>query len=64
MRVSDGQSDFDEIIAGTDPLNPDSFFAVVYMSVEDDQQIIAWPGSTGRLYTILATDHMGQGCMA
>lgn len=56
----DGQSDFDEIIAGTDPLDPDSFFAIIHMSVEDDAQVISWPGSTGRLYTILATEDMSQ----
>ncbi len=28
--------------------------------MEDDAQILAWPGRGGRLYTIITADHMGD----
>ncbi len=52
----DGQSDFAEIIAGMDPFDPASLFAIAHAAVELDGQIFSWPGRSGRLYTIVATD--------
>jgi hypothetical protein len=48
----DGQSDGAEIVAGTDPLDPGDFFAVASFI----DQSIAWPGLTGRLYTVFAAE--------
>lgn len=57
----DGQSDRDEVIAGTGALDPDSLFAVIQMAIETGRQIFSWPGRSGRLYTIVATDDMAVG---
>ncbi len=52
----DGQSDRDEVIAGMDPFDPSSYFAILNMSTEPGEQVFTWPGRIGRLYTILSTD--------
>ncbi len=56
----DGQSDYEEIVAGTDPLDPESFFAITHITIEENGPVFSWPGRTGRLYTIITTDDMGE----
>lgn len=56
----DRQSDRVEVIAGTDPFDPTSFFAILQMEAGTGGQIFSWPGRTGRLYTIVATDDMAK----
>ena len=58
---TDGQSDRVEVIAGMDPLDPASFFAVLRAEVESGRQIFSWPGRSGRLYTIVAGDDLSAG---
>ncbi len=55
----DGQSDRVEVIAGMDPYDPDSLFAIVHATVETNGQIFSWPGRSNRLYTVVAMDEMG-----
>lgn len=57
----DGQSDRDEVIAGTDPVDPGSRFAVNQMAIETAGQVFSWPGRSNRLYTVLETDNMAAG---
>ncbi len=57
----EGQSDRVEVIAGTDPLDPGSLFAILQMATGTEGQIISWPGRANRLYTIVATDDLTGG---
>lgn len=57
----DGQSDRVEVIAGTGARDPDSLFAVIQVAIETGRQIFSWPGRSGRLYTVVATDDMVAG---
>ncbi len=63
LRDTDGddQSDGDELIAGFDPLDIDSFFAI--LRVSPPRSTVAafyWPGATGRLYTLRVTPSLEQ----
>ncbi len=53
----DRHSDGAEIIAGMDPLDPGSVFAITQMLWNESGQAISWPGRSGRLYTIVASDN-------
>ena len=57
----DGQSDWVEVIAGTDPFDPGSLFAISQMTAAPDRQTLSWPGRSGRLYTVIATDDLSKG---
>lgn len=57
----DAQPDGAEVLAGMDPRDPDSFFAIQQMSVGAAGQVFSWPGRTNRLYTVLATDDLTGG---
>ena len=57
----EGQSDRVEVIAGTDPLDPESLFAILQMATGTGNQIFSWPGHVNRLYTIVATDDLADG---
>ena len=57
----EGQSDRVEVIAGTDPLDPGSLFAILQMATGTKNQIFSWPGHANRLYTIVATDDLADG---
>ena len=57
----EGQSDRVEVIAGTDPLDPGSLFAILQMATGTGNQIFSWPGHVNRLYTIVATDDLADG---
>ncbi len=52
----DGQSDLAETIAGMDPFDPASVFAILDASLSTDGQLFSWPGRAGRLYTIVSMD--------
>ncbi|MCZ7592764.1 MAG: hypothetical protein M5U15_11745 [Kiritimatiellae bacterium] len=51
---SDGASNYDEYIAGTDPTSEESVLhAISFVSLEDDGSLeLTWPTATGRIYTI------------
>jgi hypothetical protein len=49
---NDGTTDANEAIAGTDPLDPDSFFHIVDANHTTGQAILTWPSVFGRLYTV------------
>ena len=57
---ADGQSDWTEIVAGTDPVDPDSLFAIRNPAVQSGSghQIFTWPGRTQRLYTVVAAEDL------
>jgi hypothetical protein len=57
----DGQTDGQEILAGTDPLNPDSFFAITRIDSDENGSVFVWPGLAGRQYTILTTADLMMG---
>ena len=57
----EGQSDRTEVVAGTDPLDPGSLFAILQMAAGTGGQIFSWPGRANRLYTIVATDDLASG---
>ena len=50
----EGQSDRDEVIAGMDPLDPASYFAILSQTLDPVAQVISWPGRSGRLYTVIS----------
>lgn len=52
----DRHPDGAEIIAGMDPLDPDSVFAITRLIWEKTGQTLLWPGRAGRLYTVVAAD--------
>ena len=56
----DGQSDQVEVVAGTDPLDPGSLFAINRMAAEAGGYTFSWPGRSNRLYTIMATDDLAR----
>lgn len=57
----EGQSDRVEVIAGTDPLDPGSLFAILQMATGTGGHIFSWPGHANRLYTIVATGDLADG---
>ena len=57
----EGQSDRTEVVAGTDPLDPASLFAIFQMAAGTGGQVFSWPGRANRLYTIVATDDLTDG---
>ena len=56
----DRHPDGAEIIAGMDPLDPSSVFAITRMVWEQAEQALTWPSRAGRLYTIVATEDMNR----
>jgi len=56
----DRHPDGAEIIAGMDPLDPDSVFAITQIVGAATGQAVSWPSRAGRLYTIVATEDMTQ----
>ena len=56
----EGQSDRDEIIAGMDPLDPASVFAILPLPIDAGAQVFSWPGRSQRLYSVIATHDLSQ----
>lgn len=54
----DRHPDGAEIVAGMDPLDPASVFAITQIVWEETGQVVTWPSRAGRLYTIVATEDM------
>ena len=44
----DGQNNFAEFLAGTDPTNSASFFGIISIMEEGDGMRVRWPTTTGR----------------
>ena len=57
----DGQMDWLEVHAGTDPHDPDSCFRAVEFYRIADRFRLGWTGSEGRHYEILETDDLNTG---
>jgi Mlc titration factor MtfA (ptsG expression regulator) len=56
---SDFQSNIEEYIAGTDPTNPASFFAVT--SGQGSGFIVQWPSVSARTYQVLWAQSLTNG---
>ena len=56
----EGQSDRDEIIAGMDPLDPGSVFAILPVPADAGGQVFSWPSRAQRLYSVITTDDLSQ----
>lgn len=56
----DGQSDFDEFVAGTDPRNANSLLTItsVATDVAENKVTLSWPSVTGRFYSIAQTSDL------
>ncbi len=52
----DGVSDYHEYLAGTDPLDPDDFFAIVDFERAGDTNTVVWTVKPTRLYRLMQTD--------
>jgi hypothetical protein len=58
---SDGQTNADEIIAGTDPLNANSRFAIESILATPTGTTLTWTAVSGRNYTVEARDDLSSG---
>jgi len=54
----DGQTNIEEAIAGTNPFDPDSFFAVTTFNLTADGLDVAWPSIEGMYYVIQCSADM------
>jgi len=57
----DGQTNADELIAGTDPLNANSRFAIETILVTPTGTTLTWTRVVGRTYTVEARDDLSSG---
>jgi hypothetical protein len=57
----DGQTNADELIAGTDPLNPTSRFAIETILATPTGTTLTWTRIVGRTYTVEARDDLSSG---
>ena len=48
----DGRTNFEEFAAGTDPLDPSSFFGIASISVNESRLEIRWPTGANRYYQV------------
>ena len=60
----DGQTDLDEIIAGTDPFNPNSRLAIDTIVATPGGIILTWTAGSGRKYTVEARQDLSSGTWA
>jgi len=60
----DGQTHLDEIIAGTDPLNPNSRLAIDTIVAAPGGIILTWTAVSGRKYTVEARQDLSSGAWA
>lgn len=59
-RDGDGVSDDDELVAGTNPDDPQSFLRVESISNENGNVILHWAGVAGRTYRVQESDDLGN----
>ena len=57
----DGQTNADELIAGTDPLNANSRFAIETILATPTGTTLTWTRAVGRTYTVEARDDLSSG---
>ena len=58
---NDGQTNADELIAGTDPLNANSRFAIETIVATPTGTTLTWTAVSGRNYTVEARDDLSSG---
>lgn len=56
----DGARDFDEIIAGTDPLDPSSLLKIISILPGDEsgEMTVTWTSIPGRIYILQSNQHL------
>ena len=57
----DGQTNADELIAGTDPLNANSRFAIETIIATSNETTLTWTAVPGRTYTVEACEDLSSG---
>jgi hypothetical protein len=57
----DGQTNADELIAGTDPLNPNSRFTIETILATPTGTTLTWTAALGKTYTVEARDDLSSG---
>jgi hypothetical protein len=57
---NDGQANADELIAGTDPLNPNSRFAIETILATSSGFTLTWTAVSGRKYTVEACEDLSS----
>jgi hypothetical protein len=60
----DGQTNADEVIAGTGPLNPSSRFAIKTIEASPDGFTLTWTPVPGKTYTVEARENLSSGTWA
>lgn len=58
---NDGQTNADELIAGTDPLNPNSRFAIETILASSSGFTLTWTPVPGKTYTVEAREDLSSG---
>ena len=58
---NDGQTNADELIAGTDPLNPNSRFAIETILASPGGITLTWTPAPGKTYTVEARQDLSSG---
>jgi hypothetical protein len=58
---NDGQTNADELIAGTDPLNPNSRFAIETILASSSGFTLTWTPVPGKTYTVEACEDLSIG---
>ena len=58
---NDGQANADELIAGTDPLNPNSRFAIETILASPGGITLTWTPVPGKTYTVEARENLSSG---
>jgi hypothetical protein len=56
----DGQSDRDEVAAGADPFDADSWFGIVRLDYDGFRPSIRWMGASNRVYRVLRAPDLGR----
>ena len=59
----DGFSNYDEYLAGTDPLDPSSKLAIVSFALENGDWLIGFRSVPDQVYTLQGTDSLGAGAV-
>jgi len=57
---NDGMSDYQEMIAGTDPNNPDALLEIISIISPGGNRIVEWTARSNKTYRLVQSDHITQ----